>query len=297
MNNRIPLLMLALCLTTSCAAFGDREPNSTQKQNASVVTQQPAIPLETVTSSPEELWIKNGERNIYGLLSRPEKMQAKNPVVIISHGFNGTHHFGKNYFKLLNDMGFMCYTFDFPCGSPKSRSDSNTMNMSLLDEQSDLEAIVRHFKSMPEVDPSRIVLLGESQGGLISALTAASLSEEINRIVLIFPAFCIPDNWRDRYPRKEEIPDTTVLWRVPMGRRFFQEIHDMNVFDLIGRYQRPVLIVQGDADRIVSLEDSRRAVSLYKDARLHVIPGAGHGFRPKELEESMQQIRAFLKGL
>lgn len=35
----------------------------------------------------EELWIKNGERNIYGVLSRPENGAKKQPVAIISHGF------------------------------------------------------------------------------------------------------------------------------------------------------------------------------------------------------------------
>lgn len=76
---------------------------------------------------------------------------------------------------------------------------------------------------------------------------------------------------------------------------FFAEIHDMNVFDRIGNFPNPVLVIQGDADRIVSLEDSRRAVKLYRKARLHVIPKAGHGFRPHEFLESLDQIKLFLK--
>ena len=28
----------------------------------------------------------------------------------------------------------------------------------------------------------------------------------------------------------------------------------------------------------------------YKNARLHIIPGAGHGFKPKEREEAVEQI-------
>ena len=80
-----------------------------------------------------------------------------------------------------------------------------------------------------------------------------------------------------------------------MGRRFFTEVRDIDVFKRIGKYKRPVLIVQGDKDPIVSMKDSKRAVKIYKDARLHVIPGAGHGFKPKEFEESLQQITLFLK--
>jgi predicted esterase YcpF (UPF0227 family) len=43
------------------------------------------------------------------------------------------------------------------------------------------------------------------------------------------------------------------------------------------------------------MEDSQRAVGLYENAHLHVIPGAGHGFKPDEFEELLEQMRIFLK--
>ncbi len=234
------------------------------------------------------LWITNGDRQIYGELYTPQG--DVRGTVIVSHGFNGTHHFGRNYFETLGRLGYRCYVFDFPCGSVNSRSDNNTLNMSILDEQSDLRAIVNHFRGSGE-----IVLIGESQGGLVSALTAAQMRNDISKLVLVFPALCIPDNWREHYPRLQDIPDTTRLWGVRLGRRFFEEIHDMKPLSMIGKYRGPVLIVQGDKDTVVSMKDSERAVQLYKDARLHVIPGAGHGFKPAELKEEMQQLEEFLK--
>ena len=243
----------------------------------------------------KELWIENGSRHIYGLLSQPDDTGRKHPVAIIAHGFNGTHHFGRNYFKPLSELGYQCYTFDFPCGSVKSKSDANTMQMSVFDEQRDLEAIVRYFKSRPDVDTTDIVLIGESQGGLVSALAASNMPKDIRRLVLVYPALCIPDNWNSRYPRQENIPDTTRLWGVPLGRRFFEEVRTLRPFDVIGRYQNPVLIVQGDADNIVSMEDSRRAVEIYREARLHIIKGAGHGFKPAEQQESFEVIKSFLE--
>lgn len=67
----------------------------------------------------------------------------------------------------------------------------------------------------------------------------------------------------------------------------------MKPLDIIGKYRGPVLIVQGDNDKIVSMSDSEKAQKLYKDARLHVIPGAGHGFNPKEMKELKEQIAVF----
>lgn len=243
----------------------------------------------------EELCISYGERNIYGVLNRPAGGMKRQPLLIVSHGFNGSHEFGKNYFSLLEELGYQCYTFDFGCGSLGSRTDSNTMNMSIPDECSDLKAVIEYFRGRPDVDPDRIVLLGESQGGLISALTASDMPDAVSRLILVFPAFCIPDNWNQRYPDVNEIPDTTWLWNVPLGRRFFEEIRDMNVFQGMENFEKPVLIIQGDKDPIVSMEDSRRATELYGNAHLHVIPGAGHGFNPDEFEESLQQIRIFLE--
>lgn len=243
----------------------------------------------------KEIRIENNSRSIYGVLSRPEYGNGKQPVVIIAHGFNGTHGFGRNYFETLNNLGYQCFTFDFPCGSVNSRSNNNTMEMSILDQQSDLEGIVRYFKSRPDVDADNIVLIGESQGGLVAALTAAHVSKDIRRLILVYPALCIPAQWNKRYPQLSGIPDTTRIWNVPLGRRFFTELRDMDVFNVIGKFKKPVLIIQGDADAIVSLEDSRRALKIYKDARLYVIPGAGHGFKSKELKESLLQIEGFLK--
>jgi acetyl esterase/lipase len=248
-------------------------------------------------ASVRELWIENGSRRIFGELFTPaqnaQKRNAQRPIAIIAHGFNGTFDYGRNYFKTMESLGYDCYTFDFPCGSVRSRSDNNTLNMSILDEVSDLKAIVAHFRKQGH---RHIVLIGESQGGLVSALTAADLKEKVSQLVLVFPALCIPDNWRQRYPRLEDIQDVTELWGVKMGRRFFEEIHDMRSLDLIGKYRGPVLIVQGDADRVVSMDDSRRAQQLYRPGtRLHVIPGAGHGFKPHEFHEEMEQLQQFLK--
>ena len=247
------------------------------------------------TRNARSLWIENGDRQIYGVLNRPEQAQGRMPIAIVSHGFNGTHHFGEDYFAPLAELGWMTYTFDFPCGSVHSRSDSNTMNMSILDEQSDLRAIVNYFRNQPYVNPDSIMLIGESQGGFVSALTAAQMNKEVSRLVLIYPALCIPANWKERYPKLEDIPDTTRLWNVPMGRRFFEEVHGIDPFRTMKKFQKPVLIIQGDADRVVLLEDSRRAAKTYKNARLHVIPGAGHGFKPKERQEAIGQIREWLK--
>lgn len=241
-----------------------------------------------------ELWINNGSRKIFGIESVPN-CTAKKKVAIVSHGFNGSCYSARNYYDTLNSLGYLVYSMDFPCGSVKSKSDSNTMNMSVLDEKEDVKAVVRYFQKQPDVDKNNIVLVGESQGGLVSALAAAELKDEISSLVLVYPALCIPDNWNDRYKTTKDIPDTTLVWGVRLGRRFFEEVRNIDVFNSIEKYEGRVLIIHGDCDRIVPLDYSERAVKCYRNAHLNVIHGAGHGFKPNEIKVSNGYVKDFFE--
>lgn len=232
--------------------------------------------------------------SIYGVISTPSTDAKKHGIAIISHGFNGTHHFGRDYFNTLNELGYAVYTFDFPCGSVNSQSDNNTMNMSVTDEKESLKTIVKYFKKQKNIDKKRIVLIGESQGGLVSALAASELKNQISNLVLIYPALCIPDNWNERYPHVEDIPEVSEIWGVPLGKKFMMDIRPMRPFDTIGSYKGRVLIVHGTDDKVVPLDYSRRAAATYQNATLKIIDKAGHGFNTQERVLSNQYVRDFL---
>lgn len=246
------------------------------------------------TFTEKETWVNNGNRRIYGITATPEGHAGRRPVAIIAHGFNGNHSSGRAYFATLCAMGYKCYAFDFPCGSDRSRSDANTMNMSVADEAADLSAIVAHMRTLPDVDTTGIVIIGESQGGLAAVMAAAGLKGQLSRLVLVYPALCIPDNWNEAYKSEADIPDTTRVWGVPLGRRFFKEARAIDVGAAMAGYDGPVLIVHGDKDNVVPLEYSRRAAKAYADASLHVVFGAGHGFDKTQQAEAMGRIKTFL---
>lgn len=246
-------------------------------------------------ASADTLIIKRGERRIFGILHRPDGTEGRKlPLAVIAHGFNGDHRHGRNYFAPLARAGYQCFTLDFPCGSTHSAIDSNTVNMSIRDEQADLMAVVDYFASRPDTDASRIALIGESQGGLVASLAAAAIPDKVHRLVLCFPAFGIPDNYNGSFRSAEEIPDTTYVWKVPLGRRFFSELRDMRPYEEMKKYTRPVLILHGDKDPVTPLAGSEKALRTYPDARLEVIPDAGHGFGPDDFRRSADCIAAFL---
>ena len=51
---------------------------------------------QQISSNATELWIENGQRRIFGELFTPSTGSAQKPIAIISHGFNGSHEYGRN---------------------------------------------------------------------------------------------------------------------------------------------------------------------------------------------------------
>lgn len=246
--------------------------------------------------STDTLVISNGERRIFGILHRPVSDTSKPlPIAIVAHGFNGNHKQGCNYFEALGEAGYQCFTFDFPCGSVKSAIDSNTVNMSLRDQQSDLIALVDYFGARNDVDPGKVVLIGESQGGLVASLVGSAMPDKVSKLVLTFAAFCIPDHHNGKYPSPQQIPDTTYIWNVPLGKRYFEELRTIDAYSDMTNFAEPVLLVHGDKDPVVPLSYSEKAVAIYPDARLKVIKGAGHGFKKDEFALYMSWLKDFLK--
>lgn len=60
-----------------------------------------------------------------------------------------------------------------------------------MTEVADLNAVVDMIKTLDFVDTDNIFLLGRSQGGFVSALTAAQREDDIQGMVLFYPAFVI----------------------------------------------------------------------------------------------------------
>ncbi|MDL4839715.1 alpha/beta hydrolase family protein [Aquibacillus rhizosphaerae] len=242
----------------------------------------------------EIIKIKHRGREIYGVSYMPNS-KKKCPVVIFSHGFNGTNiDFAMNSDYLAKN-GVGAYCFDFCGGSINSKSDLKTKEMTIFTEKEDLSAVVETIRNWETVDQDNVFLFGGSMGGLVSALVADEYVEEIKGLLLLFPALGIADNWNERFPTLKSIPDTHELWGVQLGRTFFESIHGYDVFDHIGEFNKNVLIFHGNQDEIVELEYGKRAEKLYPHAKIEVFPGEGHGFSDAANKKVAEMTYEFVK--
>ncbi len=242
----------------------------------------------------EELWAERDGKQIYGVVYIPRDAGEKLPAVIYSHGFGGTHRAGEDYARALAGKGCVVYCFDFCGGAPGSRSDSSTLEMSIFTEQADLEAVMEMVQGLDYVDSGNIFLMGTSQGGVVSAITAAEHQEEVRGLILLYPAFVLADTASQLFESAGDIPETYHFLWMDVGRAYFEPLIGYDIYGDIADYKGDVLLLHGDADSIVPLSSSTEAVNVYDSARLQVFPGAGHGFYGGDLERAQGLILDYL---
>lgn len=233
---------------------------------------------------------------IRGTEYRPEGEDL--PVAIVCHGFMAFQDTVRQYAVTLARLGCCAYCFDFCGGSViKGKSDGNTTDMSVLTELRDLEAVIDYTRSLPYTG-SRLLLMGCSQGGFVSALAAAKKPEEVSALVLFYPALCIPDDARAgrmMFARFDpmNVPEKLRCGPMKLGRCYPASVMDMDPFSAIAPYKGPVLIVHGTKDRIVRPDYSLRATKTYKNAQLRFIEGGAHGFGRRHDKVAMDHLSSF----
>lgn len=246
------------------------------------------------TIRTQELFCDNDGKVIYGIVYLPEGKTGKMPTVIYSHGFGGTNGGGASYARALAEHGYVCYCFDFCGGSSASRSDGRTTEMSIFTEQGDLETVIAAISRQDYVDTGNLFLLGASQGGMVSAMTAAAHTDEIKGLMLLYPALCIADDARRRFNSLDDVPQAVNLMGMTIGRTYYEHLFDFDTYANITPYSKDVLIIHGDRDNIVPISYSERATQAYPSAVLETIHGAGHGFSGNNMQRAIDYIFGYL---
>lgn len=238
--------------------------------------------------SAAEMPITLADRKIYGKLFAPENKSGKLPAVILSHGYNSSHADVSDAAKAFAECGALAYCYDFCGGSSYSKSSGSSLDMSVSSEISDLKEVIRFVKNMENSDSNNIFLYGESQGGLVSALAA---DETIKALYLLYPAFCIPDNWKDR-----KISDKIIFMGMHLSQKFCDGLPKYDIFEHIGNYRGNVTIFQGDNDKIVDISYAEKAAESFPNAKLEIFNGEGHGFSPEARKKLIARLCDVFKG-
>ena len=252
---------------------------------------------ETFTNYPCEYTVKElhctyGENDIFGTLYAPNNGKAKHPAVILSHGYNGIGDYMQDLAALLAENGVLSYIFDFCGGSTRSKSSGKTVDMSIKTEQENLRHIIDMISSLDNADKDKIYLYGESQGGYVSALTGAEMPDRIAGMFLIFPAFCIVDQWLAMNPETMTEP-FEFLGDMRLSKKYYDDVPRYDVYEHIKKFTNHVVIYHGDKDDLVDVSYSEKINKAFPDSELIIVKGAGHGFGEKDRKMMINGVCKF----
>lgn len=228
----------------------------------------------------ERIELEGAYNRIVAVLSFDES--KKQPFVILSHGLLSSKDSPKYlYFsEVFLKHGIGTLRFDYHgCGE----SGGNIKETTLSKRLENLERVFEYVVGNRFVDSKRIGLLGSSFGGLLS-LIKASRDKRVNCIVLLSTPFNI-----EREKVKEEMD---------FEEEFYEDLNSYNIIDEARRVSK-VLLIHGEKDEVVPLEEGKKLFSFFKEPkRIEIIEGADHRFkapflREKVVELSLQWFRRF----
>ena len=243
----------------------------------------------------EQQSVVTPEHQLYGELYLPQTEEKKLPVVICCHGFGNSYKRCKDDIGMsLAKSGIAAYCFDFYGGGEHTRSGGQMSEMSVFTEKKDLEYVIQKISILENIDPEKIFLLGQSQGGCVAAITAPEFKDCIRGLILYYPAFCIADDAQKQYSSIDEIPEITVHYKHKIGKEYYRDLLDYDIYENIADFDRPVLIMHGIDDKMVPFSYSKHAKEVYKNVSLIPFEGEGHGFSGKGKVKAAKYTYQFL---
>ena len=279
--------LMGIGMAMLLAACGTTNTNTTNTTNVTAqtpqTTQAPRIEVKTDgTYTVKEYDFESNGKNLYARAFVPD-VEGRVPLVIFSHGLGANAWHEEEVQKTLAKAGIAVFSLEFAGGSSSSSpmSEGLTTDMSVLTEVQNLKDAIRIASGMEYTDPQRIYLMGSSQGGLVTALTAEEITN-IAGLFLFYPAFSLPDDIRSSFPKLDEVPETFNLLGTKIGKIYITDIYDMDPYANLEKLGMPVHIYHGKDDNIVPLTASQKAMKRLGNARLTTLEDTGHALTPEQ---------------
>ena len=255
----------------------------------------------------------NGQKLYY------EDTGGTGPAVIFSHGLFMDHEMFAPQVAALRRR-YRCITWD-ERGHGLSASDK-LAPFSYYDSAADLVAILKHL------GVTEAVLVGMSQGGFLSLRCALTHPEVVRALVLIDTQagledpeamkgyLVLTDEWAESGLKDStaDIVESIILGEAWPGagawREKWRRFSGVNVKGCmktlssrdditakLGQIKVPALVVHGDKDAAIELGLAEKLATGLANAKLVVIPGAGHAANLTHPEAVNPAIASFLADL
>ena len=217
----------------------------------------------------------------------------KSRLVLIGHGVTGNldRPWAEGLSDALAAAGFPAVRFSF-AGNGESGGDFRDCTVSK--EVADLGAMIDAAKA---AGYDEIIYAGHSMGGAVGVLRAAS-DDRIGRLISL--AGMVHTAKFAQVEFGEETPDEGFMWEdedCPLSSTY---VNDMNAIGSVlekgSAIRVPWLLVHGDADDVVPIEESREIFAVANDPKQLVeLPGVNHVFADEGLAPMIEAVVGWLQ--
>ena len=219
----------------------------------------------------------------------PDGTQQAGPAAVVVHGWGGSARDMLPLSEPLLADGLHVLLLDAR-GHGRS-GEADLVSMPAIAE--DVSAALAWLRARPEVDPSRIVLVGHSVGAGACLFVAAGdpkIAAVVSLASMADPREFMSDRLRHRLPG----PLTALALRYvehAVGHRFteFAPVHT------ISRFHAPVLLLHGERDTTVPVSDAHRLHARAPEhSTLVILRNADHN-SVEALDGEQQTVQDFLR--
>lgn len=258
----------------------------------------------------EEIMINNMEIQLPGTLTFAADKQ---PLIIWIHGSGNVDRNGNqaganvnaNYIKQFRDAvnteGIAFFSYDKRTANPKNMKFMQKDGVLFSDFILDVKEVVNHFKN--DIRFSKIILAGHSQGSLVAMnaldyvdkyISIAGPGESIDQVMTTQISKQNPILGVSVKKHFEELAETGTIKEVnPMlqsifseqNQPFFKSWMEDNPADVIKTIEIPILILNGDKDLQVMVDDAKTLHNANPKSELVIIKNMNHVLKDIQKDE------------
>ena len=248
------------------------------------------------------------------------------PLIVFAHGFKGFKDWGT--FNLLSEKftneGFCFVKLNFSHNGTTPKDLTNFVDLEAFGnnnysiELNDLEVLLDFLETKNEFsnwyDFSNLTLIGHSRGGGVVLLKAAA-GPRIKKVITLAALLDLGrtlnplnvNEWEEKgvifIPNARTNQQMPLYWQ--FRENYLQHFEDLSIELNAENITCPALIIHGNDDEAVDVEQAFRIKDLIPHAQLEIIEETGHTFGashpwnkeqlPKKSEEFVDLILNFLK--
>jgi len=235
-------------------------------------------------------------QNLSGIVRYSEPVEpVKYPVVVVLHGFaeHKHHDLTADIANTLVYYGFLTLRFDFHGhGESDGKFEAHTIHQQV----DDVFAALDFVTGLPYADEGRVFVVGTDIGGNIGLL-AAEKDARVKAIV-VQGARSHFENHLNSWFQPHHIEEMFAKGvyehhNFKLRKEYVKSARQHDVVESLGNMHAPVLIVHGEDDLRVRIEEARQLFLAANEPKsLEEVPGADHWFRGEGVRGQLIEMAA-----